>query len=611
MEVAHQIAQLLRDTLYPDCGAVSATNKALNRLYLLSDFPFALLFLALEAGDEGQKIATATYLKNFTRRNIDDAHQPSKVSKEFKDKLFLVLLQAQPPVLKVLVEVYFLDPKVAQEPVPLQLELIAKEILVPVLTIFHQYVEKVDFKITGTREAEVEKTLLMVCKCMYFAVRSYMPSVLAPLLSTFCHDLIGILGSLSFNHAVYLENECLMRLKTGKRSLQIFCVLVTRHQKYLDKLMLNIINYILHKVKYSKIIKRIVLLAFDVISCALETGLGWSLVSPHFSSLLDYAIFPALVMNEKYTIHSLFLLLSLGTSIIYTGRSSGWRDDLFTTRKSAINLLGGPPIRAACNGSSASSKRKKGERNKGSQRSSMGELLVLPFLSKFPIPFEPNPTQSVLNNYFGVLMAYGFMREQEPRYTILVQLHLLPLYKSSVSLPYLIGLANCLPEEMSADIYSLLLNALTMADGDISLLSKAVTSGPSHPKSDQHEFLESQERSGYVFGVHLKKKVLQGTYPVSTLYSYVSFHVCFNNFSGLFPKLICNLYEKAKSGKFTNLCIIYVDILIWKNMTLRKYCGSFYIRFHNRDHKYLARVNFLSHAVEGLVHRAHMVLGVW
>ena len=57
----------------------------------------------------------------------------------------------------------------------------------------------------------------------------------------------------------------------------------------------------------------------------------------------------------------------------------------------------GPPMGAACNGSSASSKRKKGERNKGSRRSSMGELLVLPFLSKFPIPSEPNPTQSILN----------------------------------------------------------------------------------------------------------------------------------------------------------------------------------------------------------------------
>ncbi|KAL5570700.1 hypothetical protein UlMin_020297 [Ulmus minor] len=529
MEVAPQIAQLLSDTLRPDCGAVSTANEALNRLFLLPDFPFVLFFLALEAGDEGQNIVTATYLKNFTRRNVDDAHQPSKVSKESKDKLFLVLLQAQPPVLKVLVDVFVKQnswPKLVpdllsaiqnsnilinfeesrcksinaitvlhtllrpfQEPIPLQLELIAKEILVSLLAVFHQYVEK-DFKITGMRETEVEKTLLMVCKCMYFAVRSYMRSTLAPLLSTFCHDLISILGSVSLDHVVYFENECLMRLKTKKRSLQIFCVLFTRHRKYSDKLMPNIINCVLNIVKYSKIIsqldyllERTVLLAFDVISRALETGLGWRLVSPHFSSLLDSTIFPALVMNEKEEV-------------------SGWRDDLFTARKSALNLLGGPPMGASCNGSSAS-----------------------------------------LKSYFGVLMTYGG----------LLDLRLLPLYKSLVSLPYLIGLANwvlgefasCLPEEISANIYSLLLKALTMTDGDISaigdqipkivvveegfeLLSNATTSRPSHPKSDQLSY------TLFSFGDLI---VYICIYSLSSCdyaceCSYVSFHVCFKHFSG-------------------------------------------------------------------------------
>lgn len=35
-----------------------------------------------------------------------------------------------------------------------------------------------------------------------------------------------------------------------------------------------------------------------------------------------------------------------------------------------------------------SSKRKKGEKNKQKARSSMGELLVIPFLSKFPVPID-------------------------------------------------------------------------------------------------------------------------------------------------------------------------------------------------------------------------------
>lgn len=96
------------------------------------------------------------------------------------------------------------------------------------------------------------------------------------------------------------------------------------------------------------------------------------------------------------------------------GEISGFREDLFSPRKSALNLLGvisiskvsityndfttdntyeflvnialclqGPPVAA-----SVLSKRKKGEKNRQKNRSSMGELLVIPFLSKFPIPTD-------------------------------------------------------------------------------------------------------------------------------------------------------------------------------------------------------------------------------
>lgn len=96
------------------------------------------------------------------------------------------------------------------------------------------------------------------------------------------------------------------------------------------------------------------------------------------------------------------------------GEISGFREDLFSARKSALNLLGvisiskvgltnndsytsyacsfllnialclqGPPVAA-----SVLSKRKKGEKNRQKNRSSMGELLVMPFLSKFPMPTD-------------------------------------------------------------------------------------------------------------------------------------------------------------------------------------------------------------------------------
>ena len=60
------------------------------------------------------------------------------------------------------------------------------------------------------------------------------------------------------------------------------------------------------------------------------------------------------------------------------------------------------------------------------------------------------------------------------------------------------------------------------------LLSKAVTSGSSHPSSGQrelhfvffrtpHRFLESDERSGYVSGVNLEKTVLKGILPYTNV----------------------------------------------------------------------------------------------
>jgi len=116
---------------------------------------------------------------------------------------------------------------------------------------------------------------------------------------------------------------------------------------------------------------------------------GWRLVSPHFSSLLDSAIFPALALNEKDIAEweedtDEYVQKNLPSEL---DEISGWTEDLFTARKSAINLLGvialskGPPV------ASAASKRKKGDKSKGkSERSSIGELLVIPFLSKFPIP---------------------------------------------------------------------------------------------------------------------------------------------------------------------------------------------------------------------------------
>ncbi|CDO98714.1 unnamed protein product [Coffea canephora] len=207
---------------------------------------------------------------------------------------------------------YFLNPKLPKEPVPPQLELIAQEILVPILALFHQLVEKVGFT-SSTWDLKSEKILLIVTKSIHFApiiplFFSIFSFKRVALNSIYMQFSFSLSSALSFKLIIALN----VLLKTVKRSLNIFCVLVTRHRKFSDKLIPDIINSVLKIVKHGAVSSvsakllfdtiRIISLASDVISRVLETGrasLGWRLVSPHFTSLLDSAIFPTLVMNEK------------------------------------------------------------------------------------------------------------------------------------------------------------------------------------------------------------------------------------------------------------------------------------------------------------------------
>ncbi|CAH9120422.1 unnamed protein product [Cuscuta epithymum] len=537
----HHIAHLLSQTLSSDGNVVNSATEALGRLSTLPTFPTSLLSIVTGGETESQKLASATYLKNLIRRNANGPNP--EFSKEFRDALMRALFQTEPAILNVLIEAfhsiiaiefvnksswpelvpelrfviqnsnlisdngnlewktinsltvlqslirpfqYFLSPTIVREPVPPQLELIAKEILVPLFAVFHHFVEKV-LHVQDIAEAEIH-SILIFTKCIYLSVRSHMPPALAPLLPSICRDLLKVLNSLSFDGEVNCKSD-LFRLKTGKRSLLIFSVLVTRHRKISDKLMPDIVDCATKIVKHSTNIstldslsEKVVSLAFDVISRVLETGQGWRVVSPHFSSLLDSAIFPALVRNTKDMSEwdedpEEYIKKNLPSEL---EEISGWREDLSTARKSAINLLGvismakGPPV------SSNSSKRKKGEKRKKATCSSIGELLVLPFLSKFPVPTDANV--KTVNEYYGVLMAYGslldFLKVEKPGYTAtLLQTRLLALYRASIPEPYLIAsanwvlgeLASCLPEEMRADIYSALVDALVTPDrGDVS-----------------------------------------------------------------------------------------------------------------------------------------------
>ncbi|KAG2564198.1 hypothetical protein PVAP13_8KG390800 [Panicum virgatum] len=523
-----ELRRLLAATISPDKAAVDAAAAGLDRAAADPRFPLAILAVAAGDGDQGVRVAAATYLKNFIRRNMESSLSSSQLYKEFRDQLAQTLLQVEPAILRVLIEAfrqvvekdfvkdnlwpelipqlklviqssnlispgqhpewntinalkvlqsavrpfqYFLNPKVAKEPVPQQLEQIAAEILVPLQVTFHHFADKVLLSPDATK-LEYEQLLLITCKCMYFTIRSYMPSRVKQILPSFCKDMYRILHSLDFNSLP--EDGAMMRLKIAKRCLIIFCALVTRHRKHADDQMPHIVNCAIKISKQSinlsgldSLPNRIFSLAFDVISRVLETGPGWRLVSPHFSSLLDSAIFPALALNEKDIAEweedtDEYLQKNLPSEL---DEISGWTEDLFTARKSAINLLGvialskGPPV------ASAASKRKKGDKSKGkSERSSIGELLVIPFLSKFPIPSHGEDASSrAVRNYFGVLMAYGglqdFLTENKELTVTLIRNRILPLYSMDPCSPYLISTANwvigqlamCLPEALTME----------------------------------------------------------------------------------------------------------------------------------------------------------------
>ncbi|KAJ3681318.1 hypothetical protein LUZ60_015807 [Juncus effusus] len=543
-----EIARLLNGTLSYDKATVDSSAVGLDHLSVVPGFPLSLLAIAKDGDTQGLRIASATYLKNLIKRFINGKVLSPDLHKEFRNSLAEALLKVEPSVLKVLLEAfrlvivkdfveenswpelipqlkaviqnsnlisqgkncqwstinalqvlqaivrpfqYFLNPKVANEPVPDQLEQVATEIIVPLQTTFHHFVDKVSSFEENSTHVEYEQCVLLICKSMYFAVRSYMPSAIIQIVPSFCHDILRILETLRLEDDSSDEVKNVTKLKIAKRGLVIFCTLVTRHRKQADKLMQSIVNCAINIANQSTNLPdlesrsdRIISLAFDVISHVLETGPGWRLVSSHFSSLLDSAIFPALSLNQKDISEweedtEEYMRKNLPCEL---DEASGWAEDLFTSRKSARNLLGviatskGPPV------VSAVSKRKKGEKNKGKQQSSsMGELLIIPFLSNFRIPSDGDKDVSSksVQNYYGVLMAYGslqdFLKEKPSDYTAtLIRERVFPLYLLSRCTPYLIASANwilgelapCLPPAMSGDVYQALLKALKTSDTD-------------------------------------------------------------------------------------------------------------------------------------------------
>eukprot|EP00250_Pteridium_aquilinum_P033256 c5372_g1_i1 orf=217-3513(+) len=548
-----QVELLLASTIGSDEASIRSATASLESAQSISGFPFVLLKLCAGPVEGGRRLAAATYLKNLLKTQW---HQPDFMSPSekpaFRNQLVDALLQSDFVVLKTLAEGfrfildndfvrtntwpelvpamktalqtnllnkagslevraynvlvalqamvkpfrYFMNPTLAREPVPEQLELISGELLVPSHQLVHMLVEEVKLsKEHGASSSD--SSLLVLCKCFHLAVRSHMPSSLQPHLEKWCEDLFTLLGCVEVQYKMEAVEQ-LPRMKTWKRALQIFCTLVTRHRRYMDKLLPKLSSVLLDIVAKGAIAKdvhsmqeRVISSAFDAISNILETGPGWRLISSHFSSLLEGAIFPALRLKEKDILEwkedqEEYLRKNLPSDMDNT---SGWRDDLYTPRRSALNLLGlistskGPPSPAVAKSVSSTKRKKAGKNGKNKEaQGTAGELLVVPFLSRFSLPPDgcPSISEPVIN-YYGALLAYGglqqFLKAQRPDHLrMLLHNRVLSLYTMASPSPFLLANANwvlgqfasCLPEESSKEVYDSLLKAFLAPDvGDV------------------------------------------------------------------------------------------------------------------------------------------------
>ncbi|KAG0569597.1 hypothetical protein KC19_6G101400 [Ceratodon purpureus] len=542
-----QIACWLSETAGSDEAGVQTATMHLEGAQTAPTFALCLLKLAAGGREKGIRVAAATYLKNFLKAHWSVEGVMSYDEKlEFRNQLVDELLRVDGLVLKLLAEAfrivtvhdfakqktwpelvpalkvavenidmvnvseasdmktlncllglqtitkpfqYFLNPTMAREPVPENLELITKELLVPLHGLFHELVQQV-----ATSKAEGysqhDSILLLLCKSIDLTLKSHMPSALLESIDMWFTDLLSLLDSVVLEEkTVTLEQE--PRVKIWKRTLQICCSLVARHRLHVDKFLpslteaaLAIAGQSAHAKNLNPMQQRVVSLGFDLVSNILQSEVGWKLIAPHFPNLLDKAIFPALMMNDKNLSEWVeeedeYVQKNLPSNM---DEATGWTEDLLIPRQSALNLLaiiamakGSPSVRRRKRSGTQAKRRRVGAKGKDKDAlTRAGDILVMPYLSQFPLPADGADVRSdEVLRYYGVMIAYGGLQrylktQPAAKITMLLEKRVFPLYLMVAPSPYVLAnanwmlgeLANCLPEELCENVYTALLKAL-------------------------------------------------------------------------------------------------------------------------------------------------------
>ena len=115
--MAMGIIQLIASHMFFYLGLGKIKQK-LDIIYFWKsgDYVLTICDAVIGDGDQGMRVAAATYLKNFTRRNLESSLSSSELYKEFRDQLAQALLRVEPAILRVLIEVVSLYSYIPQTP---------------------------------------------------------------------------------------------------------------------------------------------------------------------------------------------------------------------------------------------------------------------------------------------------------------------------------------------------------------------------------------------------------------------------------------------------------------------------------------------------------------
>eukprot|EP00850_Spirogloea_muscicola_P002615 SM000010S04253 [mRNA] locus=s10:546148:553203:- [translate_table: standard] len=384
---------------------------------------------------------------------------------------------------------------------PEQLEFVTRELVLPLHPMFSVLVSKKQQQ----GWLEHDQVLHLLLKVLHFSMRMYMPASLVPQLGVWLSEVVSFLEFAAAEQWAFSTTVSKSRVKCCKRALQIMGSLITHHQLLANQCVLWSYSrvcvlqplalldvLVIHR---PWILFRSALYPWHLIPSQsfsrlglkhdkLQDLQGWRLLVSNFAVLLESSIFPVLRLTfedvqEWQLNEEEYLAKNLPSDL---ADASAWKADLYTRRKSALNLLGligladRPPTVSIS--TKSNSKRKTKGRKAGV---TAGEALILPFLNTYPVPPDGADIASdSISNYFGVLLAYGalqeFLKQQsEEKLSALLHARVLPLYTMVSPSPFLLANANWLlgelasalpaePQELGRTAFQCLVKSLTAQD---------------------------------------------------------------------------------------------------------------------------------------------------